>query len=143
MPINGEWFNPALGRCYRKTRYPNSGIAEAAARRASLKTGELIIAYKCIDCRRFHIGHADESQIIAHQRPDPPKSVRPIALPTICPHCNEAIPDERRREAERSGSPTVYCSRKCQQKHSRKARHKREAERMGRTPEFLRKMKDF
>lgn len=144
VPINGKSFNPAFGRCYRKRRYPNWGLAEMAAEKASLETGELIIAYECVDCQKYHIGHADRSQIIIRQPPDPPKPkpTAPTGLPSVCPRCSSAIPEERRRAAEQSGTPTVYCSRKCQQKACKKERHLRRDARMGRTPDFLKRMRD-
>jgi hypothetical protein len=84
MPIDGEWKNPARGRCYRKKRYPNWDLAEMAAEKASLVTGDLIIAYKCVDCRKFHIGHADLAQTIVRRPPDPPKEKSPadVVIPS-------------------------------------------------------------
>jgi hypothetical protein len=144
MPINGKWFNPALGRCYRKRRYPNWGLAEMAAKAATRDTGELIIAYQCLDCQKYHIGHADQCQIIIRQPEEQPKPVptTPVSLPFVCPRCSNAIPEERRRAAEQTGTPTVYCSRKCQQKACKKARHLRRNERLGRTPDFFERMRE-
>jgi hypothetical protein len=125
MPINGEWHNPAIFRCYRKKRWLSWSIAERIAARDSATTGELIIAYQCLDCRGYHVGHADLSQIMARQTPSSqlPKPAQPIALPSHCPHCGGEIPEERRSAAEMSKTSTVYCSKKCQQKGSKKARH--------------------
>lgn len=131
MPIIGEWKrNLTDGRCDTKHPFPFVKMAQKAARLASQRTGHLIIAYECIDCGLYHIGHADRSQIIVRQErplkePGPPKT---IVLPTSCPQCGGPIPEQRRTAAERTGSSTVYCSRKCQGKGSRKARHARRAE---------------
>jgi hypothetical protein len=119
MPIRGAWSNPALRRCDRKCVYRSFARAEIAAEKASHKTGELILAYQCYDCSAFHIGHADESQKIVRRPPDPP------SLPVTCPRCKGPIPEHRRLAASQTGSSTVYCSRKCQQKWSRKLRHLR------------------
>jgi hypothetical protein len=64
MPILGQWRNPARRRCDGKAAYPRLETAEMAARRDSLRTGDYIIAYKCYDCGKWHIGHADLSQYI-------------------------------------------------------------------------------
>ena len=127
MPINGEWKNPALRRCDRKAAYPNWKVAEAVAQKVSVRIGELIIAYHCFHCGRFHIGHADRSQIIVRENAARPKARArgPIALPDVCPHCGKGIPEDRRRAARKSRTPTVYCSRRCQQNGSRKARRAR------------------
>lgn len=127
MPINGEWKNPALRRCDRKAAYPSWKVAESVAQKISIRTGELLIAYQCFDCNRFHVGHADRSQIIVRENASKPKTKvhTPIVFPTACPHCGQPIPDERRRAAQDSHTPIVYCSRKCQQKGSRRARRER------------------
>ena len=52
-------------RCENKKPYKNLKEAARRAEEQSFKCGELIIAYECYDCRKFHIGHADESQKIA------------------------------------------------------------------------------
>jgi hypothetical protein len=134
MTINGEWKNPALRRCDSKAAYPNWKVAESVAQKISVRTGELLIAYQCFDCNRFHVGHADRCQIIVRQSASKPKkeAERAIVLPEMCPHCGQRIPEGRRRAAENSRTPTVYCSRKCQQHGSRKARRaKREADGRG------------
>src|SRR6266478_2095884 len=82
---------------------------------ASLRTGDLIVAYECYDCGKFHIGHADQSQ----------KIVREVAVSSVnsnCRRCNAPISDERRYQAAESGNSTVYCSRKCQDKWGKKKR---------------------
>ena len=118
-----EWRNPALARCYGKSAFPNFAIAEKVAQRDSEKAGELIIAYQCYDCGRFHVGHADLSQILARQ--EPIKGL--IELPTECPRCGQPVPEERRIAATESGNSNVYCSKKCGQKFSRSQRHARKA----------------
>jgi hypothetical protein len=105
-----------MRRCDPKRAYRSSAQAEIAAENASRKTGELIIAYQCYDCSAFHIGHADLTQQIVRRPPDPP------FLPATCPGCKSPIPEQRRQAALETGSSTVYCSRKCQQKSSRKLR---------------------
>ena len=125
MPIIGNWNNPAMSRCNDKQAYRRIDIAEKVAERDSRRTGDLIIAYECYDCGRFHVGHADHSQRLVregHER-------RGFALPTMCPCCGKPIPEERRRAAWESGNRTVYCSRKCRQKGGKKARHVRRAAR--------------
>lgn len=67
-PIIGTWSNPADYRCNGKRAYPSMTIAEEKARRASARAGHLIIAYQCFDCGAFHIGRADESQVLARQK---------------------------------------------------------------------------
>ncbi|WP_263367966.1 hypothetical protein [Edaphobacter bradus] len=68
LPIQPPWTNPASQRrCHGKRRYPSITLAETAAEKASYKTGELILAYQCYDCLRFHIGHADASQKIVRK----------------------------------------------------------------------------
>ena len=113
MPIYGEWSNPAQRRCLYKAAYGSWHLAEEKAQKASLKTGDLIIAYECYDCKKFHIGHADHSQHI----------VRQVALSSVnsqCPRCHAPIPDERRYQAAESGNSTVYCSEKCSRKWRKK-----------------------
>ena len=121
MPINGEWFNPGTVRCYRKRRYTSWVLAETAAEKASLKTGELIIAYECPDCHKFHIGHADKAQQIIRE----PALVPADLLPTLCPRCGQPIAEERRLAAMESGNFNVYCSRKCSTKVSKTTRNQR------------------
>jgi hypothetical protein len=115
LPIYGEWRNPAFRRCYRKIAYGSWRRAEEKAEKASLKTGDLIIAYECFDCGKFHIGHADLSQ----------KIVREVAVSSVnsnCPRCNAPISDKRRYQAAESGNTTVYCSAKCQIKWGKEKR---------------------
>ena len=119
MPIIGEWKNPAITRCHGKARYPSMAIAEKVAQRDSEHTGELIVAYKCYDCARFHVGHADFSQLIARKE----QEARRVELPTSCPRCGGPITEERRIAAVESGNSNVYCSSKCQAKHAKTRRN--------------------
>jgi hypothetical protein len=48
--------------CLCKTAYYREGRARIAAARASKRTGEEIVAYRCRYCSQWHIGH---------KRPDP------------------------------------------------------------------------
>lgn len=49
-------------RCDEKAAYRTMGKAELMAAKRSLLLSELLIAYECCDCGRYHVGHADESQ---------------------------------------------------------------------------------
>jgi hypothetical protein len=125
VPIIGEWRNPAVRRCLGKQAYRRIKIAEKVAHRVSEQKGELLIAYECFDCGRFHVGHADRSQQIVREEAE--RSW--FSLPTNCPHCGGPIPEERRVAARESGNRNVYCSTKCQQKGGKKARRGRRAQR--------------
>ena len=101
--IREPWINPDHSkRCEGKRAYRTMARAELEAERASKRTGELIIAYTCFDCRLFHIGHADLSQQLARV----PHVDRP------CQHCDEVIPDSKQQKAKRFGSVALYCSNK-------------------------------
>jgi len=54
-------------RCSRKKRYHYGGLAERIAKKQSKKTGDWIMAYECVDCGGWHIGHAQADQIIVAQ----------------------------------------------------------------------------
>jgi hypothetical protein len=115
LPIDGVWRNPAIRRCNRKIAYSSWHKAEERAEKASLRTGDLIIAYQCYDCGKFHIGHADQSQ----------KIVREVSVSSVnsnCPRCTAPISDERRYRAAESGNTTVFCSGKCRDKWAKKRR---------------------
>ncbi len=115
MPIQPPWTNPAsLRRCHGKRRYPSITQAEIAAEKASYRTGELILAYQCYDCLRFHIGHADQSQKRLRRIADPP----PIPSGT-CHCCRGPIPNDRLQAAKDSKTTNVYCSDKCRKKAKR------------------------
>jgi hypothetical protein len=133
VPIFGRWQNPAILTRNRKVAYRSMAIAEKSARRASERAGELIIAYECCDCGRFHIGHANKSQIIVRERLER----RLHNLPTSCPRCGSPIPEERRLAAWESGNRNVYCSKKCQQKGGKKLRHARRTIREAEFTEWL------
>jgi hypothetical protein len=91
-------------RCGRKRKYRKPKLADAAAQQASLTTGELIISYQCYECRQWHIGHADRSQILARTSPGCP----------ICEICSNPIPLERLDKGQRLGKPITTCSKRCQ-----------------------------
>lgn len=55
-------------RCDGKVPYRTMPRAELAAAKKSLQLSELLIAYECCDCGRFHIGHADQSQKAARAK---------------------------------------------------------------------------
>jgi hypothetical protein len=70
-----------------------------------------VIAYQCYDHGRFHIGHADKTQI----------AVREKSLATInthCPGCSEPVSVERRWDSIESRNLTVYCSSASQEEIS-------------------------
>jgi hypothetical protein len=105
-----------FGRCARKRRFRNPNIADEFAQQASLRTGELIISYQCYDCGKWHIGHADLSQILARIPPNGP----------TCIICGQRIPESRIEKAKRWGSPTQACSKPCtQEMRRRRAQQKR------------------
>jgi len=133
MPLTGQWKNPAYWRCHGKRKFSAISSAEKVAAQDSAHTGELIIAYKCYDCGLFHVGHADLSQRIAHER----SLCQGHSLPTICPHCGKSISEERRVAARESGNQNVYCSTKCSEKGRKKARHIRKAKQEAEFNEWL------
>lgn len=122
MPIFGHWSNPGCRRCEGKIGYRYSVSAEKVARRMSIKSGELLVAYRCFDCGSFHVGHGDLAQVLVRQERDPP---RPQTLPATCPRCDQPIPDERRVAALAAGTKSVYCSQACQKRHSRHLRREK------------------
>ena len=108
-------------RCAGKQFYRRADSADWAAQRASKRTGELIISYKCYDCTGWHIGHADATQIAARQ---------PLVKP-LCVMCQRPIPEERRKQARLSGNRTTTCSKHCawrlkRQRHRQAARASRD-----------------
>jgi hypothetical protein len=59
--ITAQWHPGPQRRCADKRRH--SGLyATRLAERQTARAGALIIAYKCVDCGYWHIGHADRSQ---------------------------------------------------------------------------------
>ena len=42
VPIDGEWHNPGIRRCYGKVRFKRIETATEVAARMSLKTGEVL-----------------------------------------------------------------------------------------------------
>jgi hypothetical protein len=91
-------------RCTRKRTYRKPKQADEAARRASMKTGELIISYQCYECLHWHIGHADKSQILA----------RSSAGFRLCELCATPIPSDRLDKGMRQGKQITTCSKRCQ-----------------------------
>ena len=91
-------------RCTRKRKYRKPHLADEAAQRASIETGELIISYQCYECGHWHIGHADRSQILARTSPGHP----------ICELCWNPIPLDRFDKGQRQGKPITTCSKRCQ-----------------------------
>jgi hypothetical protein len=90
-------------RCGNKRAYKDAEVADRKAEKASRKTKELIISYKCIDCGRWHIGHADQAQILAR-----------IPLEeALCVVCGKLIPERRLRKAKRYGTITRTCKPGC------------------------------
>ena len=92
-------------RCERKQAL-SADKADELAEKASRQTGALIISYKCYDCGKWHIGHADETQIAVRQKRRRPGWPR-------CAICNQRIPEARLMKAQRRGIPTRTCSKKC------------------------------
>lgn len=112
-----------MRRCDGKSAY-SSKKAEKAARLASKRTGDLIVAYMCYHCGKWHIGHADKSQHIVRAETDRRGL---FTLSEDCPHCGKPIPEERRYAAWESGANTVYCSKNCK-KVAKKLHYSRQSE---------------
>ena len=107
-------------RCEGKHAFTRVDVADREARRASLRTGELIISYKCCDCGKWHIGHADKSQVLSR---------RPLGGPT-CVICGSEIPQDKFELARNDGKEPSTCSNRChQEKRNRLKREKHLAER--------------
>jgi hypothetical protein len=114
------WKNPAhFKRCDGKRGYSSLRKAELQAERASARSEDLIIAYTCLDCGYFHIGHADLSQQIIRV----PLALRP------CQHCGEPIPEAKILKAKRFHWTALYCSDQCQKKAQRKRKSIRKRQR--------------
>jgi hypothetical protein len=90
-------------RCAGKQFYRRADSADWAAQRASKRTGELIISYKCYDCGGWHIGHADAAQIAAREALSKP----------ICAICDKPIPEGRLGKAAHYKTRTTTCSPPC------------------------------
>ena len=104
MPIYGEWTNPGIRRCYGKIRYKQIEKATQVAERMSMKSGEILIAYQCPDCLRFHVGHADHTQLLVFN------------LPAVCCfRCKGPITRAQKLKAmETWDGIHAYCSEKCE-----------------------------
>ena len=117
MP-DGRSSPASLLRCQRKRTYWNGTLADKAAQRASAKTGELIISYQCYECHRWHIGHADLSQILARIPPGR----------ALCEVCGQPIDANRLDKAKKSGTLTTTCSKPCKRElDSRQKQQRRQA----------------
>lgn len=104
MPIYGEWHNPGIRRCYGKVRFKRIETATDVAARMSLKTGEVLIAHQCPDCLRFHVGHADPTQLLIRD------------LPSICCfRCKGPITLAQKLKGMARDGIHAYCSEKCEQ----------------------------
>lgn len=90
-------------RCARKRYYQHAEPADCAAQRASKRSGELILSYKCYDCGGWHIGHADAAQIAAREAMSKP----------ICAICEKPIPEARLAKAAHYKTRTTTCSPPC------------------------------
>ncbi len=91
-------------RCTRKAGFRTAEFADEMAEKASRKTGELIISYQCYDCGRWHIGHADKSQLAA-------RSLLPGEPLPLCAICDRVIPQYR--YTSRSPITATTCSKHC------------------------------
>jgi hypothetical protein len=96
------------GRCARKARYKSAEVADRRAEHASRHTGELIISYKCFDCGKWHIGHADQTQIAA-------RNLTSGSL-TFCSICGRLIPADLIEQAKQEGRTLTTCSQRCERK---------------------------
>ena len=116
MP-RSEWINPAhFARCDGKRGFRSLAMGEIEAERASVETGDLILAYTCCDCGRVHIGHADLSQQLARI----PHIDRP------CKECGGIVPESKKQKAKRLQAVALYCSNLCQQVAAKRRRTERE-----------------
>lgn len=102
-------------RCEGKVAYPSMRLATRLAEKVSLRTGELIISYECVDCGRFHIGHADVSQKLA----------RGIGSLKRCLQCGRSVYEPPSKRPDRPASPILYCSRDCRHRAAQRRRTER------------------
>jgi predicted RNA-binding Zn-ribbon protein involved in translation (DUF1610 family) len=108
-----DWIQKyADARCGTKKAFRKASKADSAAMKASLRTGELIVSYQCCDCGRWHIGHAEEAQVLARRTPVDP----------LCIICGKPISKSRRR---RAGASTQVCSSQCAKRKRRRAYQQR------------------
>jgi hypothetical protein len=116
-----DWRQEQLQhRCGTKKAYKNADLADRKAEEASRITEELIISYKCVDCGRWHIGHADRSQSL----------VRTPLDQALCVVCGDLIPERRLRKAKRCGTTTRTCQPGC----AHHLRNLRRAQKQAETP---------
>lgn len=133
------WRNKAHeSRCEGKHGFQKAEVAEQSARAASLRTGQLIIAYRCYDCGLWHIGHADQSQAQAHL----PRTASDLTIAgqgidqPLCEICGNEIPMVRISQARECNSDTPVCSEACAKvRRNRKIRGKRKARKKPRRQE--------
>jgi DNA-directed RNA polymerase subunit RPC12/RpoP len=102
-------------RCGDKAAYRTAELADKKAERVSRKTGELIISYQCIDCGRWHIGHADQTQ---HE-------IRHAPSKLICVECGQPMSTERLLDMQRNGIALVTCSARCSRRRARRGQRAR------------------
>jgi predicted RNA-binding Zn-ribbon protein involved in translation (DUF1610 family) len=102
-------------RCGNKAAYRNPEIADRRAERASRKMNQLIVSYQCPDCGRWHIGHADHTQVLVRNAPSTMN----------CVECGAPIPASRLENARMSKGTTTTCSDKCSVRAQRRRNRKR------------------
>jgi hypothetical protein len=132
IPEMTPWRNKAHeARCEGKHGFKKAEVAEQSAHTASLRTGQLIISYRCYDCGLWHIGHADQSQNQAHQTKtgiDQQSVVGQGPDKPLCVVCGNEIPMVRISRARECDSDTPVCSEACAKaRRNRKIRKKRKA----------------
>ena len=95
--------------CRRKKGYKDQATADHQARRATVSKGELILAYECDQCGKWHIGHTDLSLLKE-------KISRRQAVP--CAICATPLRATRLRRAVRNRLIlfAATCSRNCAKK---------------------------
>lgn len=100
-----------------------------------------------VDCRQFHIGHADKSQINCSpvaitKEPGLAEDLHHGRPAVRVPSMRHPMPEERRLAAKQSGNPNVYCSSQCKRKCGNRASISGETREIGRAPDFLKRMRD-
>ena len=113
-------------RCGRKLQYSKPRAYEVA-KRATRRTGTLIVPYECFDCARWHIGHAPESEQIEYQEYFAEQARKTLIQQEIlvkamegifCKWCTAPIPLERTMQLLQSGvlALPTFCSKECRVK---------------------------
>jgi len=130
------WRNKAHdSRCEGKHAFKRAEAAEQSAHQASLRTGQLIISYKCYDCGFWHIGHADQSQVLANHPRGNTSETLPAQGPDkpLCLVCGNEIPMDRISRARECDSDTAVCSDACARvRRNRRNREKSKARKKAR-----------